>query len=811
MPSYVSQRENPEPLNAITNNAMVVALTIAVSLLLLSLVSYFLFAPIGKGLNILVPVTALAVALVGILLVWRGRAVSGITLSLAGMAASYIFFINSFGGVGILAAIVFTLVVVSTIKETFPQVYVARIATLALVAGLLMLLLDLFWPGPKRSPLPRELAPLVIIAITTGLVVVVYSLRRFPNFSLREKLVTAFIAVALIPLVIIVTLSNNVTQSILIEDANQRLLTAARQTAMSVDDFLANSLRTVRTEARLLEGTGYLDLSDDARSNTEIEANALAQLKVFRDKDPSNISSYALLDPRGRTLLEYPLNSVQVDESARDYITVPLETGQAFISPVEFTPVIGGPFIYFSAPVHDETGQVAGVLRAQFKASILQQLITRSTSLVGGQSSAVLLDENYLHLAHGTAPETLFTLVAPMAPERLVELQKQQRIPTLPPGELSTNLPTLARQLDSATEEPFFTANDVATGERIDQVAVTATGLQPWLVAFFQPQNVFLEPIERQTQTAIILSIGVTAAAIVIAVLLAELLTGPIIRLREAAKRVAQGDLSVRARVESDDEIGALARTFNQATSQLQETLLNLEQRVTDRTRALTTSTEVGRRLSTILDQQQLVTEVVEQVQKAFGYYHAHIYLYDELGDNLNMVGGTGVAGQVMLERGHRIERGKGLVGRAAAQNSVVLVPDVKKDPDWLANPLLPETRSEVAVPIAVGDQVLGVLDVQDDEIYSLQQQDADLLLSISNQVAIALQNAGMYVEIQRQAERRAQLNEISRKIQNTVDADKAMQTAVRELGRAVGGRYTRVWLNSPTNGNNGNSSDQEE
>ena len=114
-------------------------------------------------------------------------------------------------------------------------------------------------------------------------------------------------------------------------------------------------------------------------------------------------------------------------------------------------------------------------------------------------------------------------------------------------------------------------------------------------------------------------------------------------------------------------------------------------------------------------------------------------------------------------------------------------------------------------MPISVGDRVLGILDVQDDEVNGLEQQDAELLLSIANQVAIAIQNARAYSEIQRQAQRRALVNEINRKIQNTHDPDKAMQIAVRELGRAVGGRYTRIRLVNPEDGNNASSSIQEE
>jgi len=811
MTSYVDQRANPEAKNKDLSNALVIALTIAVSLFLLSLVSWFLFEPVSRTPNILVPITSLFVALIGIILVQQGRITFGICLSLIALAASYIYLITQFGGVGVIASIVYTLVVIGAVRETFPPNVIARIVGLSLILGLLMLMLDLFWPGVRRPPLPVDLAPLVITAIVTGLIIIVYSLRRFPHFSLREKLITAFVAVAILPLVTIVAISNNATKNVLIGDANQRLQAAAGQTATAVDDYLANSLQTIRTEASLLEEIGYLDLPIDQRRGSDSEANTLAQLKTYRDKDPLNISSYALLDSQGRNLIEYPLNSPQIDESDSEYITTPLETEQAYISPVTFSPIVGGPFIYFSAPVRDEADQVVGVLRARIKASTLQQLITRSTGLVGGQSFAVLFDENFLHLAHGTAPETLFTLVAPLSPERTEELQMLGRLPVLSPDELTTNLPDLAKKLDNSANEPFFTSQDVATGDRLDQIAVTRTENQPWLVAFFQPQDAFLTPVENQTRTAIILSVGVTAAVVAAAVILAGLLTRPILRLQETAEKVAQGNLHIRAKIEAEDEIGDLARTFNQTTNRLQETLQHLEQRVADRTRALTMSTEVGRRLSTILDQRQLVSEVVGQVQEAFGYYHVHIYLFDERKQNLIMVGGTGEPGQIMLERGHKIEKGKGLVGRAATLNAVVLVPDVRRDPDWLSNPLLPETKSEVAVPISTGDQILGVLDVQDNKTNSLGQQDSDLLLSISNQVAIALQNARTYAETQRQAEQRALINEINRKIQGTFDAEKAMQIAVRELGRATGSRYTRVWLNGPEDGSNGNSSAKEE
>lgn len=174
-----------------------------------------------------------------------------------------------------------------------------------------------------------------------------------------------------------------------------------------------------------------------------------------------------------------------------------------------------------------------------------------------------------------------------------------------------------------------------------------------------------------------------------------------------------------------------------------------LQQSLTRRGYQVQVSTEIAQEIAAAPALDELFRRVVTLIKERLGYYHAQIFRYEPALNAVVLVTGYGEAGQKMLARGHRLPMGRGVVGVAAATGRSVLASDVTQVPDWRPNPDLPHTQGELAVPIKLRDQVLGILDVQSDAAGVLSQDDQLLLEGLCGQIAIAIEDTRLRQEME--------------------------------------------------------------
>lgn len=195
--------------------------------------------------------------------------------------------------------------------------------------------------------------------------------------------------------------------------------------------------------------------------------------------------------------------------------------------------------------------------------------------------------------------------------------------------------------------------------------------------------------------------------------------------------------------------------------------LLNeeIEVRVAERTRDLALAVEIGRSLARVHDLNALLQEAAELIYDRFNLYHVQIYLADSAQKTLILRAGTGQAASQLLSRRHSLAiAADSINGSAALNKKSVIVTDTRTNPLFRPNPLLPETRAEMAVPLLIGDRVLGVLDLQSTASNNLTEEALLAFATVSSQLAIAIDNANLFtVASQARTEAESYLQRLTR------------------------------------------------
>ena len=716
------------------------------------------------------PLAASGLALLCGWICWRARKSIGIYLliSILLLAISAQTFIVS--GLGIwlgLSAIVLSAAITSQI---LPQAQSNRIIGLSIGIAIITILVDLYYPLPRLSG-GQTLQ--IFVGVVMGLVIashIVFMARLFLVYTLRAKLIITFIFLSLAAIMILGVSYSITTRNALTKSTYNSLEIAAKQTANSIDGFYRNLISSLKTEADFPVIRNYLALAPDIRSGSIEDFNSFQLINNFQQT--TSALGYSVLSITGTVLIDTERqNSTAIGFNVipTDTYASALESSGYYLSPVIF-PNEGEPYLFAMARIAGREEEFAGILMARYPASILQEYIAANNNLTGSSSYAILWDENKVRLAHGYSPGANYKAVTSLNEESIAKFQSSGRLPKLSPEELVLQNDSFKKGLDRITAgKETFTATEIEeTGNKDSDGglligAASKTTYQPWVVTFVQSQSTALAAINQQTRTTVVMAIAIVLAVSLLGVLVAQMFTRPIIRLTKTAEKITGGDLNAQADTSSQDEIGALASSFNLMTAQMRQTLAGLESRVDERTTELQqvsrqmekratqlqSVAQVAHTISAYKDPDQLLNQITSLISERFGFYHVGVFLLDKAGEYAVLQAANSEGGRKMLERGHRLKVGEtSMVGHVSKLGKARLALDVGKDAVYFDNPDLPLTRSEISLPLLSGETVIGVLDVQSEQESAFADEDIVLLSTLADQVSIAIENARLFSDI---------------------------------------------------------------
>jgi signal transduction histidine kinase/HAMP domain-containing protein len=446
------------------------------------------------------------------------------------------------------------------------------------------------------------------------------------------------------------------------------------------------------------------------------------QLQTLLSQDPA-FRLLAVLDSQGRVLVS---TAPQIEEALVEEVPT-LERGQdSTLQPATLDPTAGIGLIAVQCIASRQGDEPLGLLVGWLN---LDHLVTelQAACKLGETGEIYLVDANGVALPQGKKV-TSAGIEAALSGENIEGLQEEnyRGVPVIGVYRWIPEL-ELALVAEQAQEEAFATTD-----------GVTAAVVGATLV--------------------------VALVTAVIAAVVTRQMTRPIVQLTESALSIAEGDLEQRVPVTSRDEIGILAYVFNRMAAELKALYDDLEGKVVERTALLQranyqiqrraiqmqASLEVSQAVTSILDPDQLLKQVVQVVKSRFVYSYAAVYTTNDGGSHLLL---RASAGEAEPFHGQLVPVDlPGSVGRAFREGTAV----VENHPVSLIGPPSSYTRTEVALPLCLGDRALGVLDVQSTDEEDFDQDDVFVLQNVANQITTALENARAYA-VEREAVKRLQ------------------------------------------------------
>ena len=606
---------------------------------------------------------------------------------------------------------------------------------------------------------------LVNIAVAIGHFIT----QPFHGYGLRTKLIASFLLLTIVPLAILGWQTYSTTYNLLEKQIEEEILRSSLSTAAEFQEFLDSQFTTIRSQMRSTEIIQYMGLPPSQRDGSEEETLLNSKLKSFSKTKPIFIKSYALLDKNGIDILDTNKSRIGTSFVEQDLLTTALANRATYASGLMLGPN-GDHNMYFVSPIISKSGEHLGFYVVTYNPTITQKLVEqllRDNRLAPSPNELTYLIDgyNYFVLGHSLRVDLIFKSFLDMEDPNLVKLEEEGVISQDKLSRLVFPQPEIVTALSKMETTTQFRAYSYY--EEVTESAAVRLTNSDWIVVTSRPISVISNIIQSQTRSNVSLSLYSIGFVTLFALLASSFFTTPIIQLTRVAENVSAGNLTEKANIRRKDEIGVLARTFNTMTDQIQSLVTGLEQRVEDRTHDLELAAEVGRTIAEkVNDLSMMLTEATELIRSRFNLYYAQVYLVDPSRQTISLHAGTGDVGQQLLQLKHRLPVGtNSLNGRAVLEKRVMIVADTKKSDSFLPNPLLPATRSEMVVPLLVGDNVLGVLDMQSEIPNMLNEGNTAAFRVLAGQLSVAIQNAILLAqseEARRQVEANVRQNTLT-------------------------------------------------
>ncbi len=629
-----------------------------------------------------------------------------------------------------LAVLVFPLSVAGMV---WPGESRGRIWRLSALGFVLTLAVELIKPFPRFSEIQSWILQALLLGmLLLGVSMLVAALvRAYRNIvAIRTRLIATTLLVVLVVVgalsVSSVLVSINNTQRQVFEQL--RSTTALKKMAMNI---WINGMRA-SLDAMLAGGTELEQaraLTTRAGSETFLaEAQLALSLRLeWYIVDMPQFDDLFLLTPEGRVVASSDIAQVGTWYAYADF----LRCGrQAFcVSAPQYVVGVDGMAVFVARPVIDQSSELIGVLVGRVTMEQLNSIMAET--YLGETGKTYLVALNYAAISRPRFTESYY-----LHSEGIEYVLNTQ-------------------------------TTDLRAETYTDYRGVSVLGVYTWLpelqVAILSEMD--QAEVFRGVVETVLINGGVAFAALllagVVSYFLSRSISIPIAELAEIATRIAGGERNLMTPVHRNDEIGALALAFNSMTEQLREFIGSLERRVEERTRGLEAVAEVSRATTLVLDPNRLLPQVVNLVQERFGLYYVGLFLVDDAHRYAVLRAGTGEAGRMMLAQGWQLAVGMGsMIGQCIASGKPMIRQQTgdtvvrSETPVVFENPFLPDTRSELALPLHYGGRIIGAMTVQSVAEAAFDAASIAILQNMADQVAVAVENARLFAETQVALER---------------------------------------------------------